>query len=246
MLTIAITGSNGEVGKRTVLEALKDGHSVIGLDQGDEPLLAPGMDDELRKRFTYKQADLKNRDAFLGAARGSDAMIHLAAVFKKEGVPASSQLAEHVSRQRGHGTTEALAGVNVTGYPQLEHGHVMERARRRGRARAQARVARVEHQCNRPKYVEERARLTAQSSRNAPRFTTSRSTRSTRATRKTRIRYPNCMYWRTGMESPRLWAEHLGTRDEVRRRQTGVSEAHGLASGLDIGQRVRRDAHDRS
>lgn len=41
-------------------------------------------------------------------------------------------------------------------------------------------------------------------------------------------------------------AERLGTRDEVRRRQTGASEALGLTGALDIGQRVRRDAHDRS
>lgn len=125
MLTIAITGSNGEVGKRTVLEALKDGHSVIGMDQGAEALLARDVDEDLRKRFTYKQADLKNRDAFLGAARGSDALIHLAAVFKKEGVPESSQLAEHVSESdypKG-----ARGNSRHTGHPQLEYGHVMER-----------------------------------------------------------------------------------------------------------------------
>lgn len=97
MLTIAITGSNGEVGRRTVLEALKDGHSVIALDQGDEAVLEDDVDDNLRKRFTYKKADLKNRDAFLEAARGSDAMIHLAAVFRKDSAPESMQLPEYVS-----------------------------------------------------------------------------------------------------------------------------------------------------
>lgn len=98
--TVVITGANGEVGRRTVLEALKDGHTVIGLDQAAEAV--PGSDEhgpadeKLLKRFTYKQVDLTDRDAFLDASKGSDAMIHLAAIFRKDDNPDADKIPDHV------------------------------------------------------------------------------------------------------------------------------------------------------
>lgn len=73
-LRIAVTGAAGHVGTEVCLQALKDGHTVIGLDR------PPISHVPAQERWTYKPTDLTNYDAFKAAVEGCDAMIHLAAV----------------------------------------------------------------------------------------------------------------------------------------------------------------------
>ncbi|KAJ7707803.1 hypothetical protein B0H17DRAFT_533157 [Mycena rosella] len=73
---IAITGSNGSVGRRTVLMVLKHGYCVVGIDQSP---LVTADDRELGSNFSFLQTDLKDYDGTLKALEGCEAIIHLAA-----------------------------------------------------------------------------------------------------------------------------------------------------------------------
>lgn len=54
---IAVTGSNGSVGKRTVLRALKHGYHVVGIDHSP---LATADDQQLGENFSFLQVDLRD------------------------------------------------------------------------------------------------------------------------------------------------------------------------------------------
>jgi nucleoside-diphosphate-sugar epimerase len=73
-MKIAVTGCNGRVGSRVSLFAVKEGHSVLGID------ISPGSDIAASKfpEFSYKSVDLSSYPNTLEALRGCDAVIHLA------------------------------------------------------------------------------------------------------------------------------------------------------------------------
>jgi nucleoside-diphosphate-sugar epimerase len=82
-MLIAITGSNGNVGKRVVLHALRAGHTVRGIDH-----VPPGdadADDANARfvrehaHFAFVAADLRDYAAARDALRGADAVAQLAA-----------------------------------------------------------------------------------------------------------------------------------------------------------------------
>lgn len=72
-LTIAITGALGQIGKATTSLALAQGHKVLALDALPPQDTPDGV--------TYTQVDLTSYPAFLSAAKGADALIHLAATY---------------------------------------------------------------------------------------------------------------------------------------------------------------------
>ncbi|KAF7312218.1 NAD-binding protein [Mycena indigotica] len=74
---IAVTGSNGSVGKRVVLGALAHGFHVVGIDHSP---LATANDLDLGDNFSFLQTDLTDYNATLKALSGCDAIVHLAAL----------------------------------------------------------------------------------------------------------------------------------------------------------------------
>ncbi|KAJ7475724.1 hypothetical protein FB451DRAFT_254522 [Mycena latifolia] len=74
---IAVTGSNGSVGKRVVLMALQKGYHVVGIDYSP---LATADDRELGSNFSFLQADLKDYSQTLKALEGCEAILHMAAL----------------------------------------------------------------------------------------------------------------------------------------------------------------------
>lgn len=76
-MKIVVTGSNGRLGRRVTVAALKEGHSVHGIDTAlheEEPEYF--RDD----RFKFSEVDLRDYEKTLAALRGSDAVIQLAAI----------------------------------------------------------------------------------------------------------------------------------------------------------------------
>ncbi|ESK98265.1 NAD(P)-binding protein [Moniliophthora roreri MCA 2997] len=76
-MKIAITGSNGSVGKRVVALALKQNHLVLGIDIGPTSNLPPDAEG-LKSSFDYKSVDLRSYQDTLAALQGCEAIIHLA------------------------------------------------------------------------------------------------------------------------------------------------------------------------
>jgi len=74
-MKIAITGCNGEVGRRVVLWALKDGHTVVGADR----VVAQDTEFYDNPAFSFHQVELKDFDVALKVFEGCDAIIQLAA-----------------------------------------------------------------------------------------------------------------------------------------------------------------------
>lgn len=72
-MKIAVTGGTGRVGSAIVKMALADGHEVVNIDQKPGP-------NTTEPNLTFIQADLTDYDAFVGAIRGCDALIHMAAI----------------------------------------------------------------------------------------------------------------------------------------------------------------------
>ena len=73
-MRIAVTGGTGRVGRAIVEMALADGHEVVSIDQ------TPPTNNTQQPKLTFIQADLTDYQAFLQAIRGSDALIHMAAI----------------------------------------------------------------------------------------------------------------------------------------------------------------------
>lgn len=78
-MKIAVTGCNGNVGKRVVLHALKEGHDVVGIDFTVQPEHDDVSTANGHERFNYVKADLRDFDATLEVLRGCDAVAALAA-----------------------------------------------------------------------------------------------------------------------------------------------------------------------
>ncbi|KAG2135119.1 NAD(P)-binding protein [Suillus clintonianus] len=74
-MKIAITGCNGDVGKRVVLWVLKEGHTVVGADR----VIVPDTDFYDNPAFSFHQADFNDFDTALKVFEGCDAIIQLAA-----------------------------------------------------------------------------------------------------------------------------------------------------------------------
>ena len=92
--TIAVTGATGRVGSAVVKLALAEGHTVVGLDRDATTKTLP------HERYTYKSADLMDFDAFKSAAKGCDALIHLAAVWNPQ--DADGKLIENIKPHVSH------------------------------------------------------------------------------------------------------------------------------------------------
>ena len=91
-LLIAVTGGAGHVGTGVVRHALSEGHSVIALDRGVEGKLPP------QDRYSYKQVNVVDFEAYKAAVRGCTALIHLAAVYNQhddEGI-STDEVQQHV------------------------------------------------------------------------------------------------------------------------------------------------------
>ncbi|EEB90911.1 hypothetical protein MPER_10819 [Moniliophthora perniciosa FA553] len=80
-MKIAITGSNGSVGKRVVALALKRNHLVLGIDIGPTSNLPPDAQ-ESKSSFDYKSVDLRSYQDTLAAFQGCEAIIHLAGLYR--------------------------------------------------------------------------------------------------------------------------------------------------------------------
>ncbi|KAK1218848.1 hypothetical protein PQX77_018464 [Marasmius sp. AFHP31] len=76
-MKIAVTGSNGSVGKRVVALALKRGHTVVGIDIGPTPALADDCQ-EFQTKFKYTQVDITDYNDTLKALESVEAVVHLA------------------------------------------------------------------------------------------------------------------------------------------------------------------------
>jgi len=74
-MNIAVTGCSGNVGRRVVLHALAQSHTVVGLDSK-----SPDADFSSDPGFSFRQVDLTEYDKTLNALRGCTAVIHLAAL----------------------------------------------------------------------------------------------------------------------------------------------------------------------
>lgn len=76
-MKLTVTGSNGSVGRRVVIAALKAGHTVQGVDNRQ---IVGDPDFASHPSFSFREADLKNYEETLDALRGSDAVVQLAAI----------------------------------------------------------------------------------------------------------------------------------------------------------------------
>ncbi len=83
-MKIALTGSSGRVGSAILELALSEGHELVCLDRVAAP------PNQQRPGVTFVQADMADYDAFEGALRGCDALIHMAAI------PAPGNHPDHV------------------------------------------------------------------------------------------------------------------------------------------------------
>lgn len=75
-MRIAVTGCNGRVGKRVVICALIQGHTVVGLDR-----LPPNdstSDLQTDPRFSFRQVDLMDYGETLKALQDFDGIVQLA------------------------------------------------------------------------------------------------------------------------------------------------------------------------
>lgn len=80
-MKIAITGATGRIGHAITNEALRQGHSVVGIDRVGPAEL------ETRENYRFVQADIGDYDALVAAFTGCDALIHMAAIPAPIGYP---------------------------------------------------------------------------------------------------------------------------------------------------------------
>lgn len=73
-MKIAITGTAGRVGRHIALTAVKDGHTVVGMDRIVEA--DPIKDDG----YSFSVVDMQDYDQVVKAFAGCDALIHMAAI----------------------------------------------------------------------------------------------------------------------------------------------------------------------
>ncbi len=72
-MKIALTGASGRVGRGIAALALKQGHSIVGLDR-------VARHEELSDAVQFIQAEMDDYDALVTAFAGCDALIHMAAI----------------------------------------------------------------------------------------------------------------------------------------------------------------------
>lgn len=82
-MKVAVTGCNGLIGSRVVLQGLKQGHTVVGIDITDQQAVEPlGEDQDLNvayaERFRFHKANLTVYEEAIAALQGCEAVIHLA------------------------------------------------------------------------------------------------------------------------------------------------------------------------
>lgn len=78
-LRVGVTGCAGFLGSNLVERLLELGHAVVGIDNlsmGSRENLHPQLEDP---RFTFLEMDVRDREGMLGAFRGCDVLVHLAA-----------------------------------------------------------------------------------------------------------------------------------------------------------------------
>jgi nucleoside-diphosphate-sugar epimerase len=80
-MRIAVTGARGRVGSAVDDAALRDGHSVVGIDRPEATA------DRAHPRLDDVDADVTSYDDFEHAVQDSDALIHLAAHVSPNGHP---------------------------------------------------------------------------------------------------------------------------------------------------------------
>ncbi|KAI0052310.1 NAD(P)-binding protein [Auriscalpium vulgare] len=71
-MKIAVTGSNGRVGTCVTRRALKDGHTIHGIDRNP-------ASNEGEEGVTFVQCDLRDYEATVNALKGCEGVVHLAA-----------------------------------------------------------------------------------------------------------------------------------------------------------------------
>lgn len=98
-MRIAITGARGLLGSALVEQALREGHSVLGLDQR-------GEQEALSEQLSYEVVDLTVADEVKARLVGCDALVHLAAHTSPRGLPAQRVHNDNVS-----GSYNALVGA---------------------------------------------------------------------------------------------------------------------------------------
>ena len=76
-MKIAVTGCNGRIGRRVVTKALKQGHTIVGIDTVQPPT---GFDHADNQQFSFLQIDLRDYDETYKALQGCEAVVALAAI----------------------------------------------------------------------------------------------------------------------------------------------------------------------
>jgi nucleoside-diphosphate-sugar epimerase len=72
-MKIAVTGGSGGIGRAIVVEALKQGHSVVSIDKTPPK-------GETAPNLVYVRADITDYDAMVRAFYGCDALVHMGAI----------------------------------------------------------------------------------------------------------------------------------------------------------------------
>jgi nucleoside-diphosphate-sugar epimerase len=85
-MEIVVTGANGLIGRRVVLLALQQGHTVRGLDSSSTSKPVPPADAaadayvQSHPQYTSTDIDLRDYDETLRALKGAEAVVHLAGI----------------------------------------------------------------------------------------------------------------------------------------------------------------------
>jgi hypothetical protein len=145
------------IGRGVVAHTLTEGHKVVGIDIAPKP----HPDAPKGEGFTYKSVDLTKEAEFRKAIEGCDALIHLAAVYslqnpKDPDGPLLRYEPEEVSTEHGYVIPRSGSPRSPPLTPeraQCQLVHELERTPGRRRGRYRARLARVERQRHRTKYV---------------------------------------------------------------------------------------------
>lgn len=75
-MKIAITGCNGSIGRRVIIRALAQEHTVVGIDIH----IPSEVEFSLNPAFSFLQVDLTDYEKLTKALHGCDGVIHLAGV----------------------------------------------------------------------------------------------------------------------------------------------------------------------
>ena len=79
-MKIAVTGCNGDIGPRVILQALAQGHTVVGIDVANLPDVLTRLPEDKAARFAFHEADLRDYEVATELLRGCEGIVHLAAM----------------------------------------------------------------------------------------------------------------------------------------------------------------------